>query len=1040
MPVVCPTCSTEIKEAEPGDLDVECKECSTIFNAARPDGPVGMLLPGDALGGFEILGHIGSGGMGLVYLAKQVSLNREVALKTLSEKYTNSPEVTKRFLLEVRATASLEHPNIVTLFEAGEKRGICFLAMAYVDGISLDEMLESQDKPLAEDYAMRIARDVAGALEYAWRKQKLLHRDIKPGNIMVDKVGTVKLLDLGIAKRPDDDFQITQHGMAIGTPHYMSPEQARASEDLDFRSDMYSLGATVFHLVTGSYPFEGESSVAVLTKHIYDPTPDARERNPEVTLACARVISGMMAKDRDDRYRDWGALIDDIDRFLESAEPTGAPKRTDATTSVGERPPSDPNLPALWPLRRSPRATGQAPAAAKVNLLHVAGFLVILILLLVWLILSVREPRGPSASTSPAAPPLAPEVSGPVEPGRSEEPAPTVEPEARVVPSRPDFSDESLRQEIEAAIDEGKSPLDGVNDYYRRDDLARAEKMAWLVLMEYEGPRQGWAHAAGRILSVRYRATKDDKNLEAVLRRRLELGAGGRIRDLHSTYAGLAALLARLDRGAELEELLWQGLKETHDRRGMIASECAKRLIEFYERTGNDRKRAECVDYALRHPRISMLDYPFFRNYAKKNLPAVWEQHQRGRIDAKASRLAAKLEGERIPVNRARLLLDIGGVYRDEGLARDALKHYKQAFEQYAEEDGGEVGAQALIAMADCHQALGNAAAWLGNMTALMVEPFQGEDGRYGLQAARAMAAFYEAQKDDTLRVVYLKKIVENFPGERGNAAIQAGFELARYYESKKRYFMALSMLNTIRTKFPAADPEYAGRALRELRRMVADHPTEAKKYGLGLSPLEVGPFTEFISFNGRTDHIAVVERDLGLTRSKEVSVEAWVLRNDGGGAQEYIFSRHGDNDRGFNLYLDGGRLVWEIYDGRNRTELRLPTTVAAPLRQWTHVVAAAGNGRMAIYLDGKRVAEKPAGKVENDGAGHLKIGRCSWQERGYFRGYLQNIAVYTKVSREGDFVPSVKAERLPGAHVYVVKRGKETRDLLRNRLDLGPR
>ncbi|MBN2449997.1 MAG: SUMF1/EgtB/PvdO family nonheme iron enzyme, partial [Lentisphaeria bacterium] len=201
--------------------------------------------------------------------------------------------------------------------------GTYYLAMTFVDGEGLDARLE-RDGRLPEAEALRIARTVAEALAYAWDEHRLLHRDVKPANIMTDRRGRVLLMDLGLAKDLAEDHGMTLTGQMVGTPLYMSPEQARGLPDPGVQTDMYGLGATLYHLLTGGPPFTGPTAVAILTQHARAPLPPARERNPEISEACAHLLEVMLAKDPAARHPTWQALIADIDRVLAGQAPLQA--------------------------------------------------------------------------------------------------------------------------------------------------------------------------------------------------------------------------------------------------------------------------------------------------------------------------------------------------------------------------------------------------------------------------------------------------------------------------------------------------------------------------------------------------------------------------------------------------------------------------------------------------------------------------------------------------------------------------------------------
>ncbi|RMD75656.1 MAG: serine/threonine protein kinase, partial [Lentisphaerae bacterium] len=240
---------------------IECPNCSKHIEI-----PSNILDVDTMVGGFRIEKHLGSGSMGCVYLARQVSMDRQVALKVLPPHVTSDEEELNNFFHEVRTLAKMDHPNIVTAFEAGESNNTYFLAMTYVAGETLEEKL-MREKMIDQDLAIKIAIKIGDALNYAWEKFHLLHRDLKPENIMIDEPsGEPKLLDLGISKIVGDDARktISSDGFLVGTPYYMSPEQAQNREDLDIRSDIYSLGCTLYHLVTGEVPYSGENVMQVL--------------------------------------------------------------------------------------------------------------------------------------------------------------------------------------------------------------------------------------------------------------------------------------------------------------------------------------------------------------------------------------------------------------------------------------------------------------------------------------------------------------------------------------------------------------------------------------------------------------------------------------------------------------------------------------------------------------------------------------------------------------------------------------------------------
>lgn len=353
----CPHCDSAL-EAEAADAGsrLDCPACGREVRT-----PVPRVGPGTTLGNFAILSRIGSGGMGEVYLARQVTMDRRVALKVLPRSVTRNPQAIERFRHEVRMAARLEHPNIVTAFEAGEDFGYHYLAMAYVDGEDLRSRLKTAGV-LPEREALTYARQVADALGYAWNALRMLHRDVKPANIMVDRQGRARIMDLGISKsllEEDDDAELTASGMLIGTPHYMSPEQASSGADLDCRADIYSLGATLYHLLGDATPYSGTTSTAVVRQIGVETVRPLRELNSVISEPCARLVQKMMTTAREQRQGSWEAVLQDIDRVLAGRDPLRALSDTTATR-VATRPPADAATPRL------PPASPTAPASGRV--------------------------------------------------------------------------------------------------------------------------------------------------------------------------------------------------------------------------------------------------------------------------------------------------------------------------------------------------------------------------------------------------------------------------------------------------------------------------------------------------------------------------------------------------------------------------------------------------------------------------------------------------------------------------------------------------
>ncbi len=244
-----------------------------------------------------------------MYRANNVTLQRIVALKTLAPGFAADQDFVHRFLKEARVAARLNHPNIVQIYDFGNVDGIHYLAMEYVDGQSLRTHMKGGR--FSERDAITVIRQAVRALSVA-HAAGIVHRDIKPDNIMFTSKGELKLVDLGIAKRLDEDQSLTLTGEAVGTPQYISPEQIRGAKDIDARADIYSLGATFYHLVTGHAPYKGTSGALVMSMHLTHPLPDPRIYEPILSDGVCRVLRKMMAKERDERYPSMDALDRDL--------------------------------------------------------------------------------------------------------------------------------------------------------------------------------------------------------------------------------------------------------------------------------------------------------------------------------------------------------------------------------------------------------------------------------------------------------------------------------------------------------------------------------------------------------------------------------------------------------------------------------------------------------------------------------------------------------------------------------------------------------
>jgi len=299
-------------------------------------------------GQYELVSEIARGGMGIVYRARQRNLNRTVALKMILSGAIAAPEDVKRFYTEAEAAASLEHPNIVPIYEIGEHEGQHFFSMALVDGKSLAEPLK--DGPLGAKEAAAIMAKVADAIDYAHSKG-VIHRDIKPANILIDPKGDPKITDFGLARIDEGDSILTRTGLILGTPSFMPPEQASGKvRDIGPASDVYSIGATLYCLITGQPAFQGSSPLETLNMVLNEPPKDPRSYVPSIPRDLQTICLKCLEKRPQDRYPSAGAVSRDLNHFL-SGEPITA------------RPPSPVMKLRYW-LKKHPKVLSRSFALA----------------------------------------------------------------------------------------------------------------------------------------------------------------------------------------------------------------------------------------------------------------------------------------------------------------------------------------------------------------------------------------------------------------------------------------------------------------------------------------------------------------------------------------------------------------------------------------------------------------------------------------------------------------------------------------------------
>ena len=274
---------------------------------------------GQKIPGYKVLGKLGEGAMATVFKAKQISLDRTVAIKILPRKFSSNPQFIERFYAEGRAAAALNHPNIVQAFDVGKAGEYHYFVMEFVDGRTVyDDIVKH--KRFSEQEAIDIVIQVAEALQHAHEKG-LVHRDVKPKNIMLSSDGVVKLADMGLARAiSDKEAAEAEAGKAFGTPYYISPEQIRGEVNIGAPADIYSLGATMYHMVTGNVPFDGKNPSAVMHKHLKTELVPPDHVNPKLSAGVSEIIEMMMQKSPRARYQNCRDLLIDL-RAVRKGEP-----------------------------------------------------------------------------------------------------------------------------------------------------------------------------------------------------------------------------------------------------------------------------------------------------------------------------------------------------------------------------------------------------------------------------------------------------------------------------------------------------------------------------------------------------------------------------------------------------------------------------------------------------------------------------------------------------------------------------------------------
>lgn len=343
---------------------------------------------GQQIPGYKILAKLGAGAMATVFKGRQLSLDRDVAIKVLPRKFTNNPQFIERFYAEGRAAAQLNHPNIVQAYDVGQAGDYHYFVMEYVEGRTVYDDIVKQRR-YAEADAIDIVIQVAEALQHAHVKG-LIHRDVKPKNIMISGRGVAKLADMGLARAiSDKEAAEAEQGKAFGTPYYISPEQIRGEINIGPPSDIYSLGATLYHMVTGAVPFDGKNPSAVMHKHLKETPQPPDHVNPKLSAGISEVIEKMMAKSPKDRYLNCNDLLIDLRAVRNKQTPPLAHKEIGGLDLASVAKAEAQAQPLEMPVDKS-QAGGGGPAVPRWMFVTLVVLLVISVVLNLYLGLTGR--------------------------------------------------------------------------------------------------------------------------------------------------------------------------------------------------------------------------------------------------------------------------------------------------------------------------------------------------------------------------------------------------------------------------------------------------------------------------------------------------------------------------------------------------------------------------------------------------------------------------------------------------------------------------
>lgn len=288
---------------------------------------------------YQLTERIGEGGMAEVYLGTDIRLKRDIAVKVLRPQYSSDKQFLDRFLDEARAMAGFSHPNIVNVYDAGRERGRSYIVMEYVPGTDLRRLLKERGALPVKD-ALQIAEQVSQGVAAAHRKG-IVHRDIKPGNVLITPDGDVKVADFGIARAVSDSKHLTEPGVVWGTTAYLSPEQIRG-DGATPSSDVYSIGVVLYEMLAGSPPFQGEDRVAIALQHLHDAPPRLSERNPHVPRGVEYMIDRAMAKAPEQRFEDADAFVQVLRGYLRAGRESTVPQTAISRPEQPQQAPAQP--------------------------------------------------------------------------------------------------------------------------------------------------------------------------------------------------------------------------------------------------------------------------------------------------------------------------------------------------------------------------------------------------------------------------------------------------------------------------------------------------------------------------------------------------------------------------------------------------------------------------------------------------------------------------------------------------------------------------